>query len=96
MTKLKKIDVGSCAKVFGFIYLAIGALFGIIFTLITALAGGGHMAGFFGFFAVILMPIGYGLAGFIGGAIMAFLYNFASKYVGGITVEIEKGPEQAA
>ncbi|MDR0458095.1 MAG: hypothetical protein LBH10_03580 [Burkholderiaceae bacterium] len=42
-----------------------------------------------GLFPIILMPMGYGLAGFIGGALASFVYNQVAKIVGGIEIEVE-------
>jgi F0F1-type ATP synthase membrane subunit a len=93
---IKRIDILSAAKMYGIIAAAIGLLAGIIFLLFGGLLGGlmgqGHGGGFAalgGFMGVIILPILYGIFGFIGGAIQAFIYNIAAKYVGGLVIETE-------
>jgi hypothetical protein len=39
-------------------------------------------------FAVIATPVFYAVAGFVGGAIMAFLYNLVAGWVGGIELDL--------
>lgn len=59
--------------------------------LIGSLAGAGKspFAGIFGMVFAILMPVLYGVLGFIAGAIGALLYNLFAKWVGGFEVEVE-------
>ncbi len=45
------------------------------------------VAAFFGF--LILIPIFYGIFGFIGGLLVGVLYNWAAKKVGGIAFELQ-------
>ena len=47
------------------------------------------MAGM-GIAAVIVMPIIYGVLGFIGGIISAAMYNLIAGFVGGIEMEFER------
>jgi hypothetical protein len=37
----------------------------------------------------ILMPVIYGVMGFIGGVIGAAVYNLVARWIGGIEVEVE-------
>jgi hypothetical protein len=97
---IRRIDPVSAAKVQGVLAAAIGLLIGACFSLI-ALAFGGLAAsasdegaigaGMFGMLlgagAIIVMPIFYGIFGFIGGLIWAFLYNLAAKFTGGLEVD---------
>ncbi|HYH85465.1 MAG TPA: hypothetical protein VEX60_08275, partial [Pyrinomonadaceae bacterium] len=60
------------------------------------MAGGGRNTGgagagsiVIGLFAMIGVPIFYGIIGFIFGAIGALVYNVASGFVGGIELELE-------
>lgn len=99
MLKINKIDVMSFAKILG----AIPALFGFILGLLIAIFSlqtiGGlmeiHYFEVFGFpflsgiAAVIFLPIFYGLFGFMGGVIIAVLYNFLAKRIGGAKLETE-------
>lgn len=43
----------------------------------------------FGVGAIIALPVFYGIMGFIGGIIMALLYNFTTGVIGGLEVEVE-------
>ena len=94
MPRIKSVGVLSIAKISGIIYASIGLLF-IPLALVVGLAGlasgqkGGVLGGI-GFLAMaILAPIFYGVLGFVSGAIGAFLYNLAAKWVGGIEIELE-------
>ena len=98
MQEIKKIDIISLAKIEGALGAVIGFIVGIIFALIgTAFMGFSEMAGdipgasglFFGVAAIIFLPIVYGIVGFIGGLIVAFLYNVVAGWVGGIEIELE-------
>lgn len=91
---IKSVGVMSVAKIMGLIYGCMGLIFAplfLIFGLIGSLAGQERtpFAGLFGVFFAILMPVLYGVLGFIGGAIGALLYNLFSKLVGGFEVELE-------
>jgi len=86
----------SVAKVAGLLYVVIGLIAGGLFSLI-AIGGAafGAAAGddnamygaLFGVGAIILLPICYGILGFIGSLIMAWLFNVAASMVGGIEVD---------
>jgi hypothetical protein len=100
---LRKIGVLSCAKIGGVVYGAIGLLLGAVFSLIGMIgglmpsdsgmqAGGAVMGLIFGVGAIIFMPIFYGIGGFVGGAISAFLYNLVSGVVGGVELTLENKP----
>jgi hypothetical protein len=97
---IRRIGVGSLAKVFATMYALWGFIFGLIVALI-ALAGAGFgaaasddpsmtwMAPFFGVGAVIILPIMYGCLGAIFGAITAAIYNLIAGMVGGLRLEVE-------
>ena len=88
----------SCAKVAGLLYVVIGLIAGGLFSLV-AMAGGfaaaarsddaGVFAALFGVGAIIILPICYGVFGFIGTLIMAGLFNVAAGMVGGIEVDAQ-------
>ena len=95
---IKRVDVISVAKITGIIAAAFGLLAGVIFFLFGSMFGallgaggesGGAAAMFGGFMGIILLPMLYGVFGFIGGLIQAFVYNLAAGFVGGIRVETE-------
>jgi hypothetical protein len=91
---LKSVGVLSVGKVLGCLYALMGLIFGGFVSLLAlggAAAGGrleGPSAMLFGAGAVVLLPIFYGLGGFIGGIISAFLYNIVASMIGGIEMEL--------
>ena len=96
--RIRKFGVLSVAKVSGILYAALGLIFGLFFSMFGLVMGsmaaemgepGAVWGMLFGVGAIIIMPIFYGLIGFIGGAITAFLYNVVAGFAGGIEVEFE-------
>ena len=97
---IRRIGVGSAAKVGGALYAAIGLVMGCIFAGIS-LVGAGFMANapnndvppwiapMFGVGAIIVAPIFYGVMGLIGGAIGAFVYNLIAAVAGGLELEVQ-------
>jgi hypothetical protein len=95
---LKSVGVVSVGKVLGCLYALLGLIVGALFSLL-ALAGlaigrqqqnqpQGLEAMVMGVGAIIILPIFYGLVGFIGGIISAALYNLVASVVGGIELDI--------
>ena len=80
---------------YGLMGLLVGALFSFISVLgmaFSSFQGNSGEALFglvFGIGAVIILPIFYGVMGFVGAAIGAALYNFIAKMIGGIELVIE-------
>lgn len=100
MTKLKKIDPMSAAKIEG----VMGVVLGLIIGLIAVIAGAGirSMMGGYGYGygygavstglgigAIVVMPIIYGIMGFICGGVGAWLYNLIAGWIGGIEIDLE-------
>jgi hypothetical protein len=88
---VKKVGVLSLAKTLGSIYAVLGLIFGAFMSLFSMLGAAMAQSGMgvlFGVGAIVLLPIFYGLAGFIGGAIVAFVYNFVAGFVGGLEIEL--------
>lgn len=87
---IRRIEPMSAAKVGGMLYALLGLLFGVIFTLISftgmGAAGMGSYGMLFGAGAIIILPIVYGIAGFIFCGIAAAFYNVAAKLSGGLEV----------
>jgi hypothetical protein len=100
MMTITRVGPLSCAKVAGLLYVVIGLIAGGLFSLV-AMAGGfaaaaaspsndaGAFAALFGVGAIIILPICYGVFGFIGTLIMAGLFNVAAGMVGGIEVDAQ-------
>jgi hypothetical protein len=98
---IRRVGVGSLAKMLGAMYAGIGLIFGF-FVSLAALFGaalGGQMPGqgnqippilgvLFGLGAVILLPVVYGVMGLIVGALSALIYNLVAAVAGGIEIEV--------
>lgn len=92
--KIKRIGVLSLGKILATLYALIGLILGAFFTFFSILGlvfytGQPNAALFLGIASIILFPIAYGIAGFVGGVIIAFLYNIVAAWVGGVELEIE-------
>ena len=100
MVKVTKINVISMGKISGALYGFMGLIFGIIFTVITLI---GLLLAviftrndvnwwilLFGLGSLILIPIFYGIMGFLMGVIVSAVYNLIAKYVGGLEIELEE------
>ena len=95
---LRSVGGLSAGKLMGLLYAVLGLIFGEFFSLISLAAGAANMpqggpglpmAGMV-IAAVIVMPIIYGIFGFIGGIISAAMYNLIAGFVGGIEMEFER------
>lgn len=98
---ITRVGVLSLGKLMGLMYAAIGLLFGVLYGLFAVVGGGAVMAtgssdGMLGggvlmglgVAAVFLVPLLYGLLGFIVGLVSALLFNLAAKYAGGLELEV--------
>jgi hypothetical protein len=91
---IRRVGPLSCAKVAGLLYLILGFVFGAIVSLF-ALGGslladqsGGTLAGMlFGAGAIVILPICYGVFGFLMTLVMASLFNVVVGMTGGIEVD---------
>lgn len=97
MQIVKSVGVLSAAKIMGMIYACIGLIFVPFFLLIgvmSSMAGQDKLpfAGIFSVGFALVMPVFYGVMGFIGGAIGALLYNLFARWVGGIELQLELRP----
>lgn len=97
---IRRVDPLSVGKIAGLLYAIMGLVFGAVFSLIalagaTFAASAGEEAPFvgliFGAGAVIVLPVVYGVMGFIMTAIMAVIYNVLAGMVGGVRLEVEQG-----
>jgi len=91
---LRRIGVLSVGKVLACLYALLGLIIGAFMSLF-ALAGvaieGPERAGpalLVNIAAILFLPILYGALGFLGGALMAALYNLVASFAGGIEVEL--------
>jgi len=94
MVKLRRVGVLSVGKICGILGAMIGFILGVIYAFVFVVAGAisGELpfGGIFGIFAVISFPIMYGIIGFVGGIIEAFLYNLVAGWIGGIELHFEE------
>jgi hypothetical protein len=92
---IKRIDPRSLSKVLAVLYGLLGVIAGVIFALVGSLSAGFGTAMPFGFGALfgvlglILWPICYALIGWIGGWVVASLYNWVAGRFGGIVLDTQ-------
>lgn len=92
---IRRINVGSAAKIGAVMSVAMVAIFGIFFLMfagpiLAALPGGRAAAGLAGgFMTYLFLIVFYGIFGGIGGAIYAAIYNLVAGMMGGLQIEIE-------
>lgn len=100
MKRITKLDILSIGYVYGIIGVCFGLILGLLITALslifsgafnTAGMGGNAATGGFmvGAGSFIVMPIVYGIGGFIAGVVIAFIYNLAAKFTGGIALKLE-------
>ncbi|WP_342679570.1 hypothetical protein [Methanofollis sp. UBA420] len=97
MTEIKRFGIISVAKISGVIYCVIGLIFGLLFALISILnmaapSDGGMVTAGLGSVALLILAFAiavlYGILGFIFGGLIAWVYNVAAGWIGGIEMEI--------
>lgn len=93
---IKRVGPLSLAKISGTLYAIIGLIVGAGISLVAMLGGfagqsteSGMMGAAFGAAAIIVIPICYGLLGFISSLIGAGLYNVLAAMVGGIEIDTQ-------
>ncbi len=85
--EFRRLDLMSVGKLFAVLYAILGLLAGLGIALISV-AGMSLGAGAgLGVLSIIVLPIIYGIIGFIAGILTALFYNIAASLVGGIEVE---------
>jgi hypothetical protein len=93
--KIKRIGPKSLGKVLGLTYAVFGFLGGLFFLIISIFSQNSADAAsapppiVFGLIAPIALLLLYGIIGFVGGVISAWIYNVAAKRVGGIEIETD-------
>lgn len=83
--ELKRLGVVQTGKILAILYAFIGLIM-IPFILLGTLA---NSKGFITILPMIVMIILYPVMGFVGGIIMAALYNLVAKWVGGLRFTLE-------
>ena len=91
---INRVGPVSCAKITGILYALMGLIIGAFISLF-ALAGGmtsnragGAMLGALGVGAIVMLPLIYGLCGFVATLVGAWLYNIAAGIVGGVELDV--------
>ncbi|MFN2529759.1 MAG: hypothetical protein ABR555_00530 [Pyrinomonadaceae bacterium] len=106
---IRRFGVFSVAKMQALVGFVMGLIIGVIYGLILIVAGaailgfGGRDAAaggvgpvVMGIGVMIIVPIFYTILGFIGGAIVALVYNLAAGVIGGVKFDLEgASPEYA-
>jgi hypothetical protein len=90
--RIRRVDPLQVAKVLGVLYAIMGLLFVPILLFFRSMAPGetAEAVGFpFGLGFALIMPIFYGIFGFIFTLIGAALYNLVAGFVGGIEVDLD-------
>ncbi len=98
--KLKRIAPLQLGKMLGILYGLMGLIFLPFFALFAVIgslagsqsqesAGVGALAAGGMLFMGLMMPVIYGVMGFVLGVISAALYNLVARWIGGIEVEVE-------
>jgi hypothetical protein len=97
MVEIKSIAVLRCGTVCAVLYAFLGLLEALLVVPIMSMAPAGSpnafpagMRSFFGVGAFIFLPILFAVVGFIGGLIMALLYNVVARWTGGFEVSVEQ------
>lgn len=92
---VKRVGPLSVAKVAGVLYGLMGLLFGAFISLFSLVGSAfapkdaGMLGMLFGMGAVVVLPIFYGILGFIMTLIMAALYNLIAGWVGGVELDVQ-------
>jgi hypothetical protein len=100
---VRRLGPLSLARVTGLLYAGIGLIAGAVFSLFALIlsaigqAGGtatelGPFGALFGIGAILFFPIFYGVLGFVGGLLVAALYNLVARTVGGLEIELVESP----
>ena len=96
---ITRIHPMSCAKVSGLLYAGMGLIFGAFFSIVMMSIGsampdddtqmmGPFFGAIFGVGAIVMMPIFYGILGFVGGGLAAVVYNLVAGWTGGIELDV--------
>jgi hypothetical protein len=95
---IKRVNPISAAKIGGVLYALLGLVIGACISIFGLLFSGAMAAASdqpnssiygmaFGMGAIVIMPIVYGVIGFVMTLISAALYNVASKITGGVEID---------
>jgi hypothetical protein len=86
--QIKRVQPVPLGKIVGVLSAIVG-LFELAFTLVGSHEQAVHGWSLFSGAGAVLLPIVYGVGGFLYGLIVAVLYNILASLVGGIVIEVE-------
>jgi len=92
MRVVRRVGVISVANVYGLVMVCIGLILGLIYAFMGCAMTATDMGGLgfgFGLIGIIILPILYGIMGWVSGAIGAAIYNLVAGWIGGIQIELE-------
>ncbi len=90
---LKKLDLISTATIFAAIYAAIGVIVGAMVAVLSILTGDTAPSMLFaGVGSIVVLPVVYGAIGFVGGLILAGVFNVVAGMTGGPRFSVEELP----
>jgi len=93
MRVVRRVSVISVANVYGLVMVCIGLIIGLVYAFLgCAIGAAADMGGVgfgFGLIGIIILPILYGIMGWVSGAIGAALYNLVAGWIGGVQIELE-------
>ncbi|ACB73845.1 hypothetical protein [Opitutus terrae] len=92
--RLKRVDPLSAGTTLALLYGTISLIVAPLLFIMTSAAAhssGAHVGGglAIGAWFAVAIPFLYGLIGFLTGAVGAALYNFLTRWTGGIEIELE-------
>jgi hypothetical protein len=102
MKEIKKINVLSVSKILGLSFAIMGFIIGIAVGFVMFVIGSAFDAfnGFttliapgLGIVGFIIIPMIYGLVGFIIGGLSTLIYNILASWIGGIEIEVTEKDE---
>ena len=95
--ELKKVGILSLGKIAGLIGLVVGIIAVIILAIMQKILSSLVTAQLnmqelytLTWKTILIIPLYYAIIGFIWGVAIAFIYNLAAKYIGGIKLELKK------
>jgi hypothetical protein len=96
VTRIHNINPVQLGKVYAVLYAILGLIFGVFFGVASSISGAAMSGmGNLGWLSIIVFPICYAIAGFIGGLILGLLYNLVAGWTGGIEVTLSPAPVAA-
>ncbi len=92
--QIKRVGGKSLAKVFGFMYLILGFVFGLFVFVVSLVEPASETytafeSFAFGIGAPVVLAVFYGVLGYVMGFVTAWVYNVVAQKVGGIEIEME-------